>query len=264
MADTYRIMVVDDEEFVREAVAAQVPWEKYQIEVVKTAQNAIEALDYLREHEVNLMLTDIRLPVMDGLELVRRAREEKPEVDFIMISGYADFEYARQAMRCGALDYLLKPLNEVSLLSAVRKAQESWEQRRLARQLKGLGVDMEYQETAGRAAYSPTVSQLLAIVNEEIANEELTLKWISSERMYLNETYLSKLFQKEVGQKFTAYLVQQRMLLAMRLMLRLPDAMIQTIAARTGFGDNAQYFSIVFKKYTGLTPSEFRKKLGKG
>ena len=264
MAETYRIMVIDDEEFVREAVATLVPWAQYQIEVVRTAQNAIEALEYLREHEVNLLLADIRLPVMDGLELVRRAREQNPQLDFIMISGYADFEYARQAMRYGALDYLLKPLNAVSLLSAVRRAQERWEQRQFARRLQGLGMDMAYQEPGGRASYSPTVSQLLSIVNEEIANEDLSLKWISSERMYLNETYLSKLFQKEVGQKFTAYLVQQRMMLAMRLMLRVPDAMIQSVAEQTGFGDNAQYFSIVFKKYTGMTPSEFRKKLGKG
>lgn len=261
MAETYKIMVIDDEAIVREGVASLVPWEKYQIQVAATAENAIQALEYLRDHEVHLLLADIRLPVMDGLELVRRVREEHPRVDFIMISGYADFEYARQALRYGALDYLLKPLSEVSLLSAVRKAQEGWEQRRFVSRMQGMGVEMDYLPTENHAAYSPTVAQMLSIVDEEIANEELTLKWISSERMYLNETYLSKLFQKEVGQKFTSYLIQQRMLLAMRLMVRMPDALIQTIAEDTGFGDNAQYFSIVFKKFTGLTPSEFRRKL---
>ena len=197
----YRVMVVDDEAIVRESVARLIPWEKYRIELVRACASAYEALAYLKEHEVDLMLVDIRLPVMTGLELIEQVRREWPGIAFIMISGYADFEYARQAMRANALDYLLKPLNEVSLLSAVRKAQEGWEQKQFREHLR------------------------------------------------------------EMGEKFTAYLIRQRMLLAMRLMLRSPDAQVQEIAEQTGFGDNPQYFSSVFHKFTEMTPSEFRKRM---
>ena len=79
--------------------------------------------------------------------------------------------------------------------------------------------------------------------------------------MYLNENYLSKLFQKEMHQRFSAYLLERRMLLAMRLMLHDPDVLIQTVARETGFGSNAQYFSIAFKKYTGYTPTDYRRML---
>ena len=75
MSDMYRVMVVDDEPIVRKAIADQIAWSKYQISVVKTAAHAVEALDYLRENDVELMLVDVRLPVMDGLELIRQVKQ---------------------------------------------------------------------------------------------------------------------------------------------------------------------------------------------
>ena len=235
---SYKVMVVDDEAIVRESVARQIPWDRYQMELVHTAGSAVDALEYLKSHSVDLMLVDVRLPVISGLELVKEVHKTYPATQFIMISGYADFEYAREAMRSHALDYLLKPLNAVSRLSAIRKAQEAWEQRQFSQSLQVLGLELPEHTSTIDSAYSPTVVHILALVNEEIANPELSLKWISSQRMYLNETYLSKLFQREIGEKFSAYLVRQRMMLAMRLMLRSPYLQIQEIAQQTGFGDN--------------------------
>ena len=246
---SYKVMIVDDEAIVRESIARQIDWGRYQMELTGTAENAAEALAMLKEHPVDLMLVDIRLPMIDGLELVRQVRRLYPSIQFIMISGYADFEYAREAMRSHALDYLLKPLNPVSLLTAIRKAQDTWEQNQFAQSLSDLGMNIP--------------SEMPEQHNEEIANPELSLKWISSQRMYLNETYLSKLFQREMGEKFSSYLMHQRMMLAMRLMLRSPQMQIQEIAEQTGFGDNPQYFSSVFHRFTNMTPSEFRKKLSR-
>ena len=253
--NTYRIVIVDDEAIVRDAIRCSIPWDKYQIEPVFCAANAPEALEYLNTHEAELVLTDIRMPVIDGLKLVEMLRARFAEMDFIIISGYADFEYARQAMRFGARDYLLKPVDTGTLLSAVLKARDEWELQR------SLPEKSEPHQPACR--YSPTVTRLIGIIDEEIASEDLSLKWISREKMYLNENYLGKLFQKETGLRFTAYLYEQRMLLALRLMRQNPDVLIQEVAQRTGYGDNAQYFSIAFKKYTGLTPSEYRKKLSR-
>lgn len=260
---SYKVMIVDDEAIVRESIARQIDWGRYQMELTGTAENAAEALAMLKERPVDLMLVDIRLPMIDGLELVRQVRRLYPSIQFIMISGYADFEYAREAMRSHALDYLLKPLNPVSLLTAIRKAQDTWEQNQFAQSLSDLGMNIPSEMPEQHSASSPTVIQILAIVDEEIANPELSLKWISSQRMYLNETYLSKLFQREIGEKFSSYLMHQRMTLAMRLMLRSPQMQIQEIAEQTGFGDNPQYFSSVFHRFTNMTPSEFRKKLSR-
>ena len=91
MRDTYRVMVVDDEPIVREAIASLIPWEKHQISIVKTAAHAVEALDYLRNNDVELMLVDVRLPVMDGLELIRQVQQMNRGIEFVVISGYSDF-----------------------------------------------------------------------------------------------------------------------------------------------------------------------------
>lgn len=261
MSDMYRVMVVDDEPIVRSAIADQIAWEKHQIAIVKTAAHAIEALDYLREHDVELMLVDVRLPVMDGLELIRQVRQMNRKIEFVVISGYSDFTYAQQAVRLGVRDYILKPVDEASLLSAVKAGRDAWEQKRFLQQLERTGVLVPKAETAASQHHSPTVIRLLSIVEEEIANENLSLKWISAEKMFLNENYLSKLCQKELGQRFSAYLLERRMLTAMRLMMHHPDMMIQEIARETGFGSNSQYFSITFKKYSGYTPTEYRKLL---
>ena len=261
MSDTYRVMVVDDEPIVREAIASLIPWEKHQISIVKTAAHAVEALDYLRNNDVELMLVDVRLPVMDGLELIRQVQQMNRGIEFVVISGYSDFTYAQQAVRLGVRDYILKPVDEASLLSVLKAGRDAWEQKRLMRQLQAGGMQLPLPESAGGQHYSPTVTRLLSIVEEEIANEELSLKWISAEKMYLNDNYLSKLFQKEMHQRFSAYLLERRMLLAMRLMLHDPDVLIQTVARETGFGSNSQYFSIAFKKYTGYTPTDYRRML---
>lgn len=255
-------MLVDDEHIVREAVASQIPWEKFQISVVKTAANAIEALEYLEDHEVDLMLVDIKMPVIDGIELLRRVQEQKRDIDFIILSGYADFEYAQQAMRQGAKDYLLKPLDEASLLNAVMRCMESRNKREFIRDIhENPATSPVPPGLPAVSGYSRTVTKILKIVEEEIANEELSLKWISSQRMFLNENYLSKLFQKEVKQRFSAYLLERRMLLAMQLLSKNADAMISDVARETGFGENPQYFSSTFKKYTGYTPSEYKRNM---
>lgn len=114
--------------------------------------------------------------------------------------------------------------------------------------------EMQKQKT-----YSQTIQKILRTVQEEISNEELSLKWISANKLFLNENYLSKVFQKEVGQKFSAYLLERRMMLAMEMLAKDSDTLISEVAREAGFGDNSQYFSSTFKKYTGYTPTEFKK-----
>lgn len=264
MRETYQVMVVDDEPIMREAIATQVPWGEHGIALVKAAAHAMEAMEYLQEHEVHLILADIKMPVINGIELIQKVRELHPAIEFIVISGYADFSYAQQTLRLGARDYLLKPFNETVLLNAVIAAKDAWEERKLMATLQGSGVFGPEAPPADRSAYSKTVAQVLKIIDEEIGNRELSLKWISAERMFLNENYLCKRFQEEVKQRFSTYLYEHRMMLAMRLIAKSPDIQIQNVARETGFGDNSQYFSISFKKFTGYTPTEYRKHMHSG
>ena len=257
MNDSYKIMIVDDERIVRDAIASSIEWENYGIEVVFSAANALEALDFIDNNEVNLMLIDIRMPVIDGIELLKRVHDKKKDIDCIILTGHAEFEYAQQAVHYGAKDYLLKPIDEDTLLKAINTCKEkSINKKQFNKAAAITPIVLEDHTT-----YSKTVSEIIDVVDEEIANDSLTLKWIASEKLFLNENYLSKLFQKETGTKFSTYLQDRRMTLAMKLLADKSEPTVQEVALMCGYGDNPQYFAICFKKYCGFTPTEYKKAL---
>lgn len=260
MDNDFRIMVVDDERIVREAIASHVLWGKYGISVVKTAANAIEALTYLEEYEVDLMLVDIMMPIMNGIELLKIVKSRYADIDFIILSGHAEFKFARDAIQYRAKDYLLKPLNEETLIDTVLRCRDERSKQQFIDTIRQKPVFSKLlSDKPEKYNYSQNVNKVLQIVDDEIANEKLSLKWICSHKLFLNENYLCKIFQKEVKQKFTSYLLERKMLLAMQLLTNDLDVLITDVAQATGFGYNSQYFSSVFKKYTGYTPTEYRK-----
>ena len=117
----YSVLVVDDEIRQREAVIKSVDWEKAGFNVVGDAENGIEAIEQLEKLEPDLILTDIKMPLMTGLELAARAREIRPATKFVILSGYDDFEYAQEAFKYNVIRYLLKPISASELTSELEK-----------------------------------------------------------------------------------------------------------------------------------------------
>ena len=260
--DDYRIVVVDDERIVRDAIANHIEWNRYDINVVGSCANAMEAMDLLNKNKVDLMLVDIQMPVINGLELIKKIRRNNTVIDFIVISGYAEFSYAQEALHYGVTEYLVKPIIENSLVEAVLRCRDKKKTTQFA---KDISDKVENDDNGDRltSKYSETVTDIIRIVNEELSNEELSLKWISSEKLFLSENYLSRLFQKETGSKFSAYLLETRMTKAMKMIANNNNLPVQDIASECGFGENPQYFSISFKKFTGYTPSQYKHYIGK-
>ncbi len=511
-----KVLIVDDERIIREGIAKIIPWDKYGFTLVGTAASGLEAYEIISKEALDIVITDIKMPGMNGLELISKLKEEKPDIQFIVLSGYGEFEFARTAMQYGVKYYLLKPCNEREILEVLGKLRAEIEQKktreahitkikndlekvmpqlkaqvlkefvtnkfyigqqweyykrlfglefenqsvrlilcqvegrfefeynfacqRVAEKvlgedyvllsttigeevlllIKNLGLEtilqivdsikqtfyeyygrdmtiaisgsgdikktpilyreaseflkyrfylgegsiitkkdinasqkkeqvfifdyeqlgyliksgnirevkaeiekffiklgattremnvakihclelfstvirystegklpdylkkmvifeeldtleqthrfmqkialeiaeVNYEENAQR--YSGQIKKAVNLINENLHREELSLKWLANEMLYMNVDYLGKLFKKEMGERFSDYVIRIRMEKAKNL-VETSDLKVFEIAKQVGFGDNPQYFSQVFKKNTGYTPSEYRK-----
>lgn len=123
----YKLLIVDDEEIEREGMVEFIPWEKYGIEIMGTAWNGIEALGKIRDERPDIILTDIKMPVMNGIELIKETRKIYPDVEMIVLSGYGEYEFTSQAMREGVKYYILKPCDEEKVTEIIEKVKEDIE-----------------------------------------------------------------------------------------------------------------------------------------
>lgn len=129
----YRLMIVDDEYLVRMGMKETIDWENLNIEVVADCSNGAEAYDAVHALHPDVIVCDVRMPVMDGLELAQKLYDENFDGVVIMYSGFKDFEYARKAISCGVSDYILKPINNEEFTKTVRRALSELEEKRSSR-----------------------------------------------------------------------------------------------------------------------------------
>ena len=121
--DLYKIMLVDDEEEVRTSIIKKINWEANGFEVVGDAENGRDALEKIENLEPNVIITDIRMPYMDGLALTENIRQRFPSIKVIIFSGFDDFTYAKEAIRLGVTEYILKPVNVDELTEILKKVR---------------------------------------------------------------------------------------------------------------------------------------------
>ena len=115
-----KLIIADDERIIRETISSIIDWESYNIQLIGLCQNGLEAYDLILDESPDIVLTDIRMPGIDGLELIQRISETDLHVHFIILSGYSEFEYAKKAMKYGVKHYLLKPCNETQIIESVQ------------------------------------------------------------------------------------------------------------------------------------------------
>jgi len=124
-----KVMIADDESKVCQLISNLIDWASFDMEIIGIANDGIEALELIRKHEPDLVITDIRMPGYDGIEMIRRAKEIKSDVEFIIISGYRHFEYAQSAIRYGVSDYLLKPVKKTELENTLLKMTQRYKEK---------------------------------------------------------------------------------------------------------------------------------------
>ncbi|MGO5051257.1 response regulator [Lachnospiraceae bacterium LCP25S3_G4] len=120
----YKLLLADDEEEIRDGIIQKLDWKSLGFEVVSSADNGVEALEVLEQTALDVIMTDIRMPFMDGLEFIEKAVEMQPAVKIIVFSGFDDFEYAQRAIKLGVEEYILKPVSAKQLEDALKKLKD--------------------------------------------------------------------------------------------------------------------------------------------
>ena len=239
----YSIMIVEDEYLVRQGISSLVNYEQFGMQVIAQAENGIEAWQKFQENPADILLTDINMPQMNGLELAKLVREKAPKCHIVFLTGYDDFDYARTAIKLGADDYLLKPFSKTDVEEMLAKVQTKLDKERKKAQIQNL-VDQGQR------------SEMEEAIHAQLSDPELSLKSLAFQ-LGFSSSYLSVLIKKELGLPFQDYLIQERMKKA-KLLLLTTDLKIYEIAEQVGFED-MNYFSQRFKQVVGLTPRQFKK-----
>ncbi|WP_284036798.1 response regulator [Neobacillus sp. 114] len=245
-----KILLVDDERWGRTAIRRTIEKTGLPVMVCHESSNGSEALHWLKTNHADLIMADIRMPVMDGLTFLEQLRSVNQRQAVVMISGHDNFSFAQQSLRAGAFDYLLKPVEVEEMTVCL----ERW---------LNLCVDF-VEQSEEKSDPNPleksTVEHVVEFIKSRVPGE-VTLTEAAKE-VHLNPSYLSQLFKRQMNQNFLDYVQQLRMDEAERLLTR-TSLRITEIAHRLGYAD-LSYFSNTFKRIKRKTPSEFRKSFQRG
>jgi len=221
---------------------------------VEDAPNLPEALARALQPDVVLLVCDIRIPGGTGLELIGELRKRGRQPAVVLVSGYAEFEYARQAITLEVADYLLKPVEREKLVEAVEKALEARRRNRRISLVEQMADD-RLLELERRAPANPAVREAIAYVEAHLG-EAIGLKEAAA-LVHMNASYFSALFKEQCGMTFSEFLTRKRVAKAKELLLT-TNLSVEEIAARVGY-QTARYFVEVFKEQVGLSPHRYRK-----
>ncbi len=236
------IMIVDDEMIVREDIKTILDWEKYGYRIVSEAPNGKKACRSFQQRPVDIIIADIEMPVMNGLEMASRLLGVEPKLKFIFLTSYSDFEFLRTSMRMGIHSYILKHEMEGKLL---------------LQELEGLRREIRQENPSGGGEQDGALPGRFEMIRNYIErnyNRDISLDELAA-RFQLTESYLSHQFKEGTGISFKGYLKQVRMEKAKEMLLS-GKYRISDIAEQTGYS-SLQYFYLVFKQYYGVTPAEF-------
>lgn len=261
-----KVLIVEDEEIIRRGLVYTIDWLSMDCMVVGAAENGKEGLAMLEQYQPDLVIADILMPEMNGIEMLEAASKMKLKpFKSIILTSYANFDYARKAVHLQVTDYLLKPVDEDELKSTIHRIKKSMEESKDYSTIIALAKkqdignlvdwDIYLNENTLKNSY---VAQALYKIRDHYC-EKISIDSIAEE-LDVSASYLSRKFKEATAQTFLELLTRYRIQKAIGL-LQKGTYRVYEVSDLTGFSDYKN-FCLVFKKYTKTSPTEFVKHIG--
>jgi two-component system response regulator YesN len=243
----YTVFIAEDEELLLYNLADKINSAELGFRVSDTAQTGEQAWKKITQKQPDLLITDIQMPVMSGIELLQKVHHQYPAVKMVIISGYSLFSYAQEAVHLQVVEYLLKPIDNNSLFDVLVKAKVQ------------LDSELRTSEELFIPSSAMTPEQIVEAVKEYILEnytKNINLNMIAG-NLHYTAGYLTKIFYQHCSCTPSKYLITLRINKAKGLLSHCPDLSVKQISCAVGYEDQA-YFSRIFKKYTGRSPADYR------
>lgn len=246
----YQIVIADDEATIRNGLSQLIASYQMGLTVAALAGDGQEALDAVQRFRPQLLLIDINMPRMNGLEAIRQIRRLDPDMKILILSGYDDFSYAQQAMEYGVFTYLLKPVDFRKFRGVLQSAMDAYGRR--AWELSRLK-----EEGALPPSDTDLPGRLMQYLQLSHTENTLTLQ-TAAEHFHVSPSYVTKIVRQKTGVPFTDYVNRLRIISAKALLNdRKTWLTVGEIAEAVGYSSQ-NYFCRVFKSETGMTPNQWR------
>ena len=241
-----KVLIVEDEELIRKGIVLTVDWAALDCLVVGEAANGAEGLEQAVRCNPDLIITDLKMPQMDGIEMLEKLRGMGKNTYVIILTAYDSFSYIQAALRLEAVDYLLKPFHDGDLEKAVQRVQAKLTPKEQALPEPKTGSTNRY------------VSMAISYIQQHYQEPDISVSSVA-QSLNISEGHLSHTFKKETGSTLLGYLTRYRVHKAAEL-LKDGRMKVYEVAEQVGYRDIG-YFSNTFKKITGKTPSEYQDSL---
>lgn len=251
----YKLLVVDDEPIIIKGIRSFVDFDALSISEVYEAFNGEMALESFQTHLPDLVLADINMPKMNGMDFAIAAKSIKPDVKIALVTGYDYFDYAVTALKNGIDDYVLKPVSRKDIQDTLKKLIEKLKNDQSSSEISRLVKDIiSNSNTSEDTGYK---SKIQHEIDKNISNAEFSLAYLAKQ-MSLSTSYLSTLFKTLYGTTFQDHMLRTRLDRA-KILLLSTEMKVYEIAQAVGF-DDPNYFSATFKRKFNSSPNQFKEK----
>ncbi|WP_077616171.1 response regulator transcription factor [Caenibacillus caldisaponilyticus] len=252
------ILVVDDEPRTREGLKRMLEkWADGRY-LILTASNGIDALERMKNDKIHILLTDIRMPELTGLQFLKKAKMFNSSVVSIIFSAYPEFDYAQQAIELGVVGYLVKPIEKRQLIETLETAIDLSIKNERADVMEKVMDDKLVRVLEKQTADHSPIQEAIQFIDRHL-HQDLSLKNVA-DHIHLNPSYFSVLFKEQTEMTFSDYVMRRRMQRAKELLIT-TSLPISDVAEACGY-KTTKYFIKVFKHYEGVTPNVYRKTQG--